>query len=326
MTSSVNVAIIGAGYWGTKLIREYLAFSKRRPEVKVAGIVDISKERLMGLARELSLPQKILFMHPQQVIEREDINAVHIATPNETHYPLAFEMLNSGKHVLLEKPMTLTSREAFKLARLAEVNGSTLLVGHIFRFDNSLRKTKELLEEGTIGRLHYIKLQWTTLMAPPKNRNIIFDLAPHPVDIVNYLFEEQPIQVYTCARSYIRGKHDLEEMAFISLTIPEDITGLIMLSWMEYGPKIRNVSITGSKGTIYVDALRQKVKLYNNQNLEKDIHVIPNNTMGDMINHFADGVLYNESPNNSALIGALTVTVLEAMMESLRKNIPVRVR
>jgi len=320
------VAVVGAGYWGTKIIREYLAFSKRCPEVNVAGIVDCSKDRLTAVARELSLPQNRLFTHHQQVIERRDINAVHIATPNETHYPLASEMLHSGKHVLLEKPMTLTSREAFKLARLAEVNGSTLLVGHIFRFNNALRKAKKLLEEGTIGRPHYTKLQWTTLMPPPNDRNIIFDLAPHPVDIINYLFEEQPTQVYTSARSYIRGKHDLEEMAFITLTIPEDITGLIMLSWMEHGPKIRNVSITGSKGTICVDALRQKVKLYKSQNLRKKIQVIPNNTIEAMIDHFADSILCNESPNNSALIGALTVTVLEAMIESLRKNIPIRVR
>lgn len=326
MVTKANLAVIGAGYWGTKVIREYLALSKKRPEVNLVGIVDISRERLMALARELSLPQNMLFTHPQRVIERQDINAVHIATPNETHYPLASEMLNSGKHVLLEKPMTLTSREAFKLARLAEVNGLILLVGHIFRFNNALSKAKELLKEGTIGRPYYTKLQWTTLMPLPENRDIIFDLAPHPVDIINYLFEEQPTQVYTCARSYIRGKQGLEEMAFITLTIPEDITGLIMLSWMEHGPKIRNVSITGSKGTIYVDALGQKVKLYNNQNLRKEIQVIPNNTIEDMINHFADSILFNESPSNSALIGALTVTILEAMVESLRKNIPIRVK
>ncbi|ASJ01314.1 Gfo/Idh/MocA family protein [Thermococcus gorgonarius] len=316
MDKALNVAVIGTGYWGTKLVREYLAASEEREDINLKTIYDVDFNRLKTLAKELSLPESMLTTSYEDILDRDDINAVHIATPNETHYELAIRAINAHKHIVLEKPMALSSRRAFRLVREAEKNNVILLVDHIFRFNNALKVTKELLERGEFGNLYYMTLKWSAYLEPPKNRDIIFDLAPHPIDIVNYLTEEWPARVYGNGKSYIRGKAGLEEMAFIIAELPDDVLVNIELSWIDYGKKTRAVNIVTEKGTLVIDTLAQTVKIYSDSQ-EGEIPVIPNNTIRDMIYHFADRVLNNEPPLNSATVGAMTVFVLEKIRESL---------
>ena len=324
MAEKVHVAVIGAGYWGAKLIYEYIQLSKQNPNVKLVAVVDKSKERLRKIATMYNLPNSMLHKEPEEIAKNSDINAVHIATPNETHYQLAALMLEHDKHVLLEKPMALSSREAFKLARLAETTGKVLLVGHIFRFNNALKHLRERLRNTDPQEVYYIDLIWAAhLNPPPPNRDIIFDLAPHPVDIINYLLEEWPTEVYTIAQTPIRRRKGLEEVAHTLLRLPHDITASIKLSWIEHGPKKRHVQLVTSKETIFIDTISQEVTVYN----EREVHQIPikaSNTILEMIRHFTDTIIRGESPNNSALVGALTVVVLEAMRKSLEENKPVK--
>ena len=318
MVKEVHVAVIGAGYWGYKLIREYIALSREDQRVRLSAVVDLSKERLQQVSRELHLPAKILYTDPEAVAKMGDVNAVHIATPNETHYEIATLMLEHDKHVLLEKPMALTSREAFKLARIAEEEDKVLLVGHIFRFNNALRKMKEILNSSD-EELYYMDLVWATHMKPPQNRDIIFDLAPHPIDIINFLTGEWPHKVFTIGKSFIRQQQGLEEVAYSLLKLPGDPMAAVKLSWVEYGPKTRHVRVVTDKSTYHIDALTQTITKYDERG-KREIRVTPSNTMKEMIKHFIDLIISGGAPNNSALIGALTVTVLEAMRESLTKR------
>jgi len=324
LVSKIDIAIIGAGYWGYKLIKEYLAL-KERYNIKLRAVVDISQERLEKVSRELGIPRSRLYTDYKKVLEDPDIEAVHIATPNETHFPIARDMIEAGKNVLLEKPMALSSSDAFKLVRLAEINGSVLLVGHIFRFNNALYKVRQLLHERLLGELYYFDLVWTTKMPPPPKRDIIFDLAPHPIDIINFLIDEWPSETYVKAKSYVRKKRGLEEVAYALMELHKGLLAHIKLSWLEYGRKTRTIKITGEEGVIKVDALRQGVIYIDEQNNELEIHVTPNNTIRDMILHFIEVIKGNKSPSNSALIGALTIVVLEAMRESLKRNIPITI-
>ncbi|RLG81149.1 MAG: hypothetical protein DRO40_10135 [Thermoprotei archaeon] len=319
MASKIGVAVIGAGYWGYKLIREYLALA-REYGIELRAVADTSREKLEKVSRELGVPRDRLYTNYKEILNDPNIEAVHIATPNETHFSIARDALEHGKNVLLEKPMALSSSEAFKLVRFAEINGSVLLVGHIFRFNNALHKVKELLHEGILGELYYLDLAWTTKMPPPPGRDIIFDLAPHPVDIFNFLTEEWPNEVYVKARSYIRKEKGLEEMAHALLELDKELIAHVKLSWLEYGKKTRAIKIVGEKGIIKVDALNQEIIYIDEHNNEHKVKVIPNNTMGDMIKHFIDVIRGKQSPSNSALIGALTVVVLEAMRKSLERN------
>jgi len=324
MDTEINVAVVGAGYWGFKLIREYLALSAERDDIKLRAVVDISQERLKEVARKLDLSEVRLLTDYKALLNNPEVNAVHIATPNETHFTIAKDFLLAEKNVLLEKPMTLSSRRAFKLARLAEINNGILLVGHIFRFNNALHKVKEILRKNWIGRVYYMDLTWTTRMPLPENRDIIFDLAPHPVDIINFLTEEWPHEVYTKAKSYVRGKEGLEETAYSIMELDNDIMAQIKLSWLEHGKKTRSVKIVGEDGTILVNALGQKVVCYKDDEV-KEVPVKSNNTIRGLIEHFTNVVRGEKSPFNSALIGALVVLVLEAMKKSLKENRPVTV-
>ena len=319
MDKALNVAVVGAGYWGTKLVKEYLEASKERDEISLMAVYDVDSEKLRALASNIGIEENMLTTSYEDILKRDDINAVHIATPNETHYDLAIRAIKAGKHIVLEKPMALSSRKAFRLAREAEKNNIILLVDHIFRFNNALNVAKTLLESGKFGDLHYMTLKWTAYIEPPKNRDIIFDLAPHPIDIINYLTEEWPAKVCGNGKSYIRGKEGLEEMAFIIAELPDDILVNIELSWIDYGKKARIVNIITEKGTLVIDTLAQTITIYSDSKREQ-IPVTPNNTIRDMIYHFADRVINNEPPLNSATVGAMTVFILEKIRESIEKG------
>ena len=324
MAGKVYVAVIGAGYWGRKLIREYIDLSKENDKVKLVAIVDSSGTQLLRISEEMGIPAKMLYTEPSVIAKNSKINAVHIATPNETHFELASNMLENGKHVLLEKPMALTSRQAFKLARISEEKDRVLLVGHIFRFNNALRKMREIFSNNN-EKIYYIDLTWTTHIKPPRNRDIIFDLAPHPIDIINFLTNEWPCEVYSLGNSYIRQQRGLEEAAYTLFKLPGSTMGSIKLSWVEYGPKTREIKIVTNKNTYIINALAQTITLYSSQQEKKQINITPSNTMKEMIKHFSELILSGGAPNNSALIGALTVVTLEAMKESTLKNTPIQV-
>jgi len=325
MDKQVKVAVIGAGYWGEKLIGEYLRLSKKST-VELSAIVDKNRERLNYIKSKHNLPDKIFHRDFQEFLENDDkVDAVHIATPNETHYQIAMEVLERGKHVLLEKPMTTSSRSAFKLAREAEKRGLVLLVGHIFRFNNAVNMAKRFIENEILGKIYYLNMKWTTYMHDLPERDIIFDLAPHPIDIVNHLLEEWPLSVYSKARSFKRRLKGLEESAFITMGLPEDTIVGITLSWIQPGAKTRTFEIVGEKSTLYVDALNQKIRLYDNNNNKSEIQVEVNNTIEAMINHFIDRIINGSPPVNSPLIGAITVHILEKIRESIEKNSSVTV-
>lgn len=327
MVKEIHVAIIGAGYWGSKLIREYLMLSMETDIIRLRTIVDLDRERLreaLKMSKDICENCNLnATTDVNDILEDDEITAVHIATPNKTHFRLASLMLKNNKHVLLEKPMAMSARDAFKLARIAEEENKVLMVGHIFRFNEAIRKIGKILLSNR-EEIYYMDLIWSTYITPPSGRDIIFDLAPHPIDIVNYITGEWPKKVYTIGNSYIRKQRGLEEVAFANMELPSDILVDIKLSWIERGPKRRTISIISNKNTYFIDALNQKIICFDGVK-EKQIPLEPTNTMKEMIKHFAETIRYNKAPKNSALIGALTVSVLEAMKKSLEKKKPMNV-
>jgi predicted dehydrogenase len=321
MSRQIKIAVIGAGYWGEKLIEEYLKLSTKNNNIKLSVIVDKNYERLNYIKNKFNLPDKMFYSDFYDFINNSnEIDAAHIATPNETHYQIALELLERGKHLLIEKPMTTSSRTALKLAREAEKRGIVLLVGHIFRFNNAINMAKKLIESKMLGKIYYISLKWTTYMQNLPERDIIFDLAPHPIDIINHLLEEWPFRVYAVAKSFKRKLKGLEESAFIIMELPDDTLAEVTLSWLQQGVKTRMVEIIGENSTLYIDALNQKIHQYDNYNRKIEIQIEANNTIEAMINHFIDRIINERTPINSPLIGAITVHILEKIRESLNNN------
>jgi predicted dehydrogenase len=307
------VGVIGAGYWGRKLVYEYTSAQCNKGNVQLAGVCDPSPIALAFCKDKFSIKNELLTEDAEDLIADPKISAVHIATPNQTHYALAKIALEAGKDVLVEKPMTLDSREAYELVDLAASRELVLHVGHIFRFNSALNKACEILKKGSIGETFYGRIQWTDSQYFP-DRDIIFDLGPHPVDVLNQLLDSWPNQVSGFARAY-RNSKDHDEIAYGLAEFDNDIFAHIELSWL-HPRKVREASIVGSEGALIVDCLHQRLTLHSTGSTT-EVPVVGNNTIESEIDWFVDCVGRRCVDIESGLIGARTVEVLEAMRRSM---------
>jgi predicted dehydrogenase/predicted transcriptional regulator len=309
----VRVAVIGAGYWGRKLVYEYMSAQCNKGNVKLAGVCDLSPSARLFCKEKFSVKDELLTGSAEDVTGDPGISAVHIATPNQTHYSLAKMALEAGKDVLVEKPMTLDSREAYELVDLAASRELVLHVGHIFRFNSALNKAREILRKGNIGKIFYARIQWTDSQYFP-DRDIIFDLGPHPVDVLNQLLDSWPTQVSGFARGY-RNSKDHEEIAYGLAEFDDGVFAHVELSWL-HPTKVREASIVGSEGTVVVDCNHQRLTLHSPSGII-EVPVSATNTIGSEIDWFADCVRKRCLDIESGLIGARTIEVLEAMHKSM---------
>ena len=181
MAEDIKVGVIGVGYWGKKVLREYFDLANENPNVKLVAVCDPMQENLLHAKDNFNVPN--IYNDYKEMLTSPYIDAVHIATPNDTHYPIAKLALESGKHVLVEKPMTKSSIEAYDLIETASKKGKVIQVGHIFRFNNAISELKRLIQTGALGKIFVGKLEWTDKYTPKTETNIIYDLLPHPLDI-----------------------------------------------------------------------------------------------------------------------------------------------
>ena len=315
MKRIVNVGVIGAGYWGKKVISEYLALAKQNPEVNLLGVCDVQEQNLRCCKEVFQIPKEQLLNGYNELIDSSKIDAVHICTPNETHYKICKAALMAGKHVLLEKPMTLSSQQAFDLKDLAKKEELCLQIGYIFRFNNALKKARKLIEDGFFGDLYYLRLQWTTLLLPTPKRDIIFDLGPHPVDIVNFLLGMWPSKVVCKARAYTRKT--LPETAYAIMEFDTRIMANVELSWLQPG-KERRVDVIGSKRFATIDCLDQNIEIFENHDKNGfKIDVQRNNTILTELKNFVDHISKNGEIINTGDVGPMNVLVLENLKKSL---------
>jgi UDP-N-acetylglucosamine 3-dehydrogenase len=324
LTNGLGIAVVGAGYWGTKLAEEYLLLSRKLKDVELYAVVDSSPDRLRIIGSRFNLPSNKLVEDFGKVLRDPTVTGVHIATPNESHYELAMKAIEAGKDVLLEKPMCLRYSDAIRLARYAEKNNKVLLIGHIFRFNNAVNKLKEMIASDQVDGCRCVELRWSSFMAPPINRSIIPDLAPHPIDILNHVFEEWPSEVYAKGRSFERRKSGLEEVVYAEFDFPGDILASITLSWIHHGPRQRTIYVLGRSAAIEVEAVKQTMVKYTNGSAIK-VNIEANNTIEAEIKHFVNRIRDNVPPINSPLTGVMNVKVVEAMTQSLQEDKPIKV-
>ena len=158
MKDLVNVAVIGAGYWGKKVITEYLQLANINPKVSLLAVCDLNDQNLKYCNKVLRIPKKNLRKEYKTILGSSDVDAIHICTPNETHYQICKEALISDKNVLLEKPMAMTARHAWELVSISKSRDLILQVGHIFRFNNALKLMRDLMMQSYFGDLYYLRL------------------------------------------------------------------------------------------------------------------------------------------------------------------------
>ena len=321
----VNMSVIGAGYWGKKVIREILNVSRTTGRVNLCSVVDNSPSMLEQCLREFGpLDYRLSY---QGLLSDSTTSAVHICSPNNTHFEVASNFLRSKKHVLVEKPLALRSREAEELVRLAEAKRRVLAVGHVHRFNNGLNELRRIVQGGLLGDIYYLRLQWTGYLPPQKDRDVITDLGPHPFDICNNILGTWPTKISCRGRGYRGGAGD--EVAFITAEHIDGVNANIELSWLD-SEKHRDVTVIGSDAVARLDCLDQKLVLQRSDKTET-ISTVPSNTLQEEIIHFARCIENNSASEpysnlSDGGIGAGVVRLLEASKRSVLEERTVQVR
>lgn len=238
--------MIGCGHWGPNHIRVFSSL----PGSKVAVIADPDANRLDSVGR--LYPQVQLVNDYRNLLEHNPLDVVVVATPTRTHYKIAKEAIERGKHVLVEKPLCQTVAEGEELVRLAREHNVVLMVGQVFLFHNGILKLKEFLEFGDLGKIYYIGSTRTNLGPIRQDVNAVYDLASHDIAIFNFLLGSRPDEVSAVGEAFLQK--GIEDLAFISLRYPNDVLARVHASWLD-PRKVREITIVGDKKMVTWDDL-----------------------------------------------------------------------
>jgi predicted dehydrogenase len=310
----LKIGVIGAGRWGQKHIDEY----SKMKDVELLWVSDLSKKNLNFCKSNFNIENVTTDYNE---ILSSDVEAVSICTSNETHFEVCKDALISGKHALVEKPLTLLSNQAYKLIEIAKQSNKLLAVGHLYRYNNTINEVKRLIEKKILGDLYYLRMQWTIQwmpeIYPDKKLDIIVDMMPHLYDIMNYLTGLWPKKITCFGKDYI--KKELEDTSYIICEFPKKIMTHSEISWT-LPEKVRQVDVIGSKACAKIQAVSQKAMIFEGSNEGKPLKIKENNTLGDELRGFIDAIKNNSIVSNDGEIGAKTVELVEATRKSLETN------
>ena len=328
----INIGVVGCGYWGPNLIRNFRSV----PECHVKLACDRDQKRL-AYVKQL-YPEINTTTDYEVLINDTEIDAICIATPVWTHFELAKKSLEAGKHTFVEKPMASNVSQCRELVELADRNMLILMTGHTFIYSAPIRKIKEIVACGDIGKLLYISSQRMNLGLFQKDINTAWDLAPHDISIILYIMETQVASVNCQGEAHINP--GIEDVTNMSLMFTNKGFATIQNSWLDPN-KVRRMTFVGSKRMILYDDNEplEKIKIY-----DKRVEVPPHYDTfaefhyayhyGDMYapylkqieplkvqcEHFLDCINTGTEPISSGWDGLHVVEVLEAASESLKRG------
>jgi predicted dehydrogenase len=326
----MKIGIVGLGYWGPNLVRNFLS----NPNVARVVCCDSNVKKLEAIKQKF--PAVEVVADYKAMLKDPAVIAVAVATPVSSHFQLAKEALEAGKHVVIEKPMTDSIKNAESLLNIAEKNKLTLMVDHTFVYTGAVRKIKELINQGEIGDILYFDSVRVNLGLFQHDVNVIWDLAPHDISIMNYLIGKKPVFVWAVGSKHFNG---VEDVAYLTVKFENNLIAHFHVNWLS-PVKVRKVLIGGSKKMIVFDDMEpsEKVKVYNKGvdiHSEEMVHdVLVQYRMGDMFapqldqsealslmtKDFIDSIIHERQPISDGTAGLNVVRILEASQESLRRN------
>ena len=334
----INIGLIGFGYWGPNLARNFNA----DPDLNLAAICDFSADRL-ETARRL-YPQVKLVSNLDDLYNDTNIDVIAIATPVTSHFELSKRALMSGRHVWLEKPMTQKIEQAEELIDFAQKRNKVVFVDHTFVYTGAVRKIKELIKQGELGDMVYYDSTRVNLGLFQQDVNVIWDLAPHDISIMDYLIPFKKYEV--SANGCFYYGNGIVPKSLLTIYMENDAVGQINVSWVS-PVRIRQTLIGGTmKMVVYDDNLpSEKIKVYDkgvelNFTKEELYHLKVQYRVGDMYapkledhealalatSHFVDCIVNSKTPETDGKAGLEVVKVLVASTESLKKNgVPVKI-
>jgi predicted dehydrogenase len=251
----LRIGVVGYGYWGPQLVRNM----DRLPLGQVACIAELSALRRQ--AAQFEYPTTRVVDSFEAVLEA-GVDAVVIATPIRTHHRLACAALEHGKHVFVEKPLAASSAEARDLIAMARAHQRVLMVGHTFLYNPAVEHLRQLVQSGALGAIHYIDAVRANLGLFQRDINVIWDLAPHDLSILNYLLGASPRRVSAHGAAHLRkGIHDI---AHLTLEYPQDVLAHVEVSWLSPS-KVRRVTVVGDRQMAVYDDVEatEKIRIFN---------------------------------------------------------------
>lgn len=332
MKRRLVVGVVGCGYWGPNVIRNFF----EHPHVDLRYICDLSTTRLELM--ETRFPTAKLVTDFNVLLNDSELDAIAIATPVHTHYELTRQALAANKHVLVEKPLCSKPHECLDLISMAEERRLILMVDHPFVYQGAVRHIKEQLDKGVLGEILYFDSVRINLGLFQSDINVVWDLAPHDLAILDYLLGETPVSVKATGVSHTGSK--LEDIAYITLLFEHNLIANIHVSWLS-PVKIRQILIGGSKKMIKYDDLEptEKLKVYDKGIFEQqhDGDVLRYQSLvqyriGDMnaplfdteealkreIYQFVDCINSGASPDSDGWLGYRVVSQLEAIDRAIQ--------
>jgi predicted dehydrogenase len=327
-----RIGIVGCGYWGPNLLRNFI----ENEAAEVRWICDLDPSRLAVMGRRYPAAETTADYH--KLLQDHSLDAVVIATPVATHYEFARDALESGKHVLIEKPITARASEAEELIRIAEKTGRILMVDHTFVYTGAVRKMKELVTGGDLGELLYFDSVRINLGIFQRDINVVWDLAPHDLSIMDYLIDIRPIALTATGSSHI--ERGIENIAYVMLRFPGEFIAHFHFNWLA-PVKIRRSLLAGSRKMVVYDDIEptEKIRVYDKgvtTNRSEDEREAVYKTLvsyrtGDVwvpkldstealkyvCAEFLDSIRKNRQPLTDGYAGLRVVKLLEAAQQSI---------
>jgi len=307
--AKIGVAVIGSGSWGKNHARVY----NQLTNASLEAVVDAREDIARNVAKQYGVKW---YTDLEKAFTNTNIEAVSICTPTVTHYDLAKQAIELGKHVLVEKPMTNTVDEAKKLIRLSKLNGTKLTVGFVERFNSAIKEALKRTSDGEIGD---VILAHTRRLSRRPIRigdvGVIKDLAIHDIDIINQLFKDDATVVFASAGSIA---HSFEDYANIQIGYHGNKSAFVETNWLT-PRKIRTLTITGTEGIITVEYIAQQIIIENNERLYQP-YLTPEEPLYNELNSFINSILTDTEPEVTGEDGLKALKICEAAISSAKKR------
>ncbi len=323
----MNFGVIGYGYWGPNIVRNLSALEGSQ----VLGIADMSGPARMRAER--AYPNIRVSPDPAEVLTSTKIDAVAIVSPVKSHYELAKAALLNGKHVFVEKPFTLNSAQGEELIELGLKRNLKIMVDHTFLFTGAVRKISKMIDDGQLGKLYYYDSTRVNLGLLQHDVNVLWDLAPHDLSIMDYLIKGQPEAVVATGEKHV---NEYEDVAYMTVYFPDKVIAHINVNWLS-PVKVRMTLIGGEKRMVVWNDLvaDEKVRVYDRgvkaTNHEGIYNLLINYRSGDMwaprleqvealqqeMKYFVECIETGKDPINDGRAGVRIVKMLEAATASL---------
>ena len=324
----MKIGVVGLGYWGPNLVRNFVSTN----DVENVVCCDLQDRRIEQIRKKV--PGVEVCRSVEDLLCREDVEAVAIATPVSTHFALAMKALEAGKHLLVEKPLTLKSSEAETLLEASTKRGLTLMVDHTFIYTSAVRKIRDFLLKGDIGDILYFDSVRVNLGLFQRDTNVIWDLAPHDLSIMDYLIRKKPIAVSAMGKSHF---NTTEDIAYITVLYPDNVIAHFHVNWIS-PVKIRKILIGGTKLMVVYDDMEpsEKIKLFDRGVEIKEAdsvykalveyrtgdmyapHVAQTEALSLMAADFVKAITTGSRPESDAQSGLNVVRLLESADQSLK--------